>query len=204
MKLYYLPGACSLAAHIVLEWIGKPYETVAVSRDQPKSPEFLKISPLGAVPALTDGDLSLTQNIAILEYLAESAPQARLLGDGSIAARAETRRWLGMVNSDIHKTFSLVFGPQRFIDDEAGQKALAAGAARQLRLLYGVVNERLNGRPFLTGDHPGLADAYLFVTLRWAQAKQIDLSGYDQLAGFSERMAADPKVQAALKAEGLA
>ncbi len=76
MKLYYMPGACSLADHIVLEWTGKPYETQMLSREALKGPEFLKINPLGAVPALVDGDLVLTQNTAILEYLAESVPEA--------------------------------------------------------------------------------------------------------------------------------
>lgn len=204
MKLYYMPGACSLADHIVLEWIGKPYETHMLSREALKGPEFLKINPLGAVPALVDGDLVLTQNTAILEHLAESAPQAGLMGDGSAAARAETRRWLGLINSDLHKTFSLVFGAQRYIEDEAGQNALRASAARQLRVLFGVINDRLGGRPFLTGARPGIADAYLYVVLRWAHAKSIDLSGYDELAAFFKRMEADPKVQAALKAEGLA
>ncbi|ANY16271.1 glutathione S-transferase family protein [Bordetella pseudohinzii] len=204
MKLYYMPGACSLADHIVLEWTGKPYETQMLSREALKGPEFLKINPLGAVPALVDGDLVLTQNTAILEYLAESVPEAGLMGDGSAAGRAETRRWLGLINSDLHKTFSLIFGAQRYIEDEAGQNALRASAARQLRVLFGIINDRLNGRPYLTGAQHSIADAYLYVVLRWAHAKSIDLSGYDGLAAFFKRMEADPKVQAVLKAEGLA
>ncbi|OZI74918.1 glutathione S-transferase family protein [Bordetella genomosp. 12] len=204
MKLYYMPGACSLADHIVLEWIGKPYETHMLSREALKEPAFLKINPLGAVPALVDGDLVLTQNTAILEYLAEAAPQAGLMGDGTAAGRAETRRWLGLINSDVHKTFSLVFGAQRYVEDEAAQNALRASAARQLRALFGIIDQRLGGRAYLTGDRPGIADAYLYVVLRWAHAKDIDLSGYEGLAAFFKRMEADPKVQAALKAEGLA
>lgn len=75
MKLYYMPGACSLASHIVLEWIGKPYTTHKLSRDELKGAEFLKVNPLGAVPALDDDGFILTQNVAILEYLAEQAPR---------------------------------------------------------------------------------------------------------------------------------
>src|SRR5690606_27878152 len=89
MKLYYMPGACSLAAHIVLEWIGQPYDTRKLARDELKQPEFLQINPLGAVPALVDGDLALTQNAAILEYLAEQAPQP-VRGD-PLGARQEHR-----------------------------------------------------------------------------------------------------------------
>lgn len=203
MKLYYLPGACSLASHIVLEWIGRPYETQALTREALKSPEFLKINPLGAVPALVDGDLVLTQSAAILEYLAESAPQTGLMGEDSPTARAETRRWLGLINSDLHRTFALVFGAQRYLDEPAAQEALRAGAARQLRVIFGVLNDRLDGRNYLCGSRPTIADAYLYVVLRWAHGKSIDLSGYDPLAAFFKRMGADPKVQAAVAAEGL-
>ena len=132
MKLYYMPGACSLASHIVLEWLGKPYETHKLSRDELKGPEFLKINPLGAVPALADGDWTLTQNVAILEYLAEQAPQSKLMGDGSARPAPKLRRWLGFINSDLHKTFSLVFAPMRFLSEEGAQKELAANASKLL------------------------------------------------------------------------
>ena len=118
MKLYYMPGACSLASHIVLEWVGKPYETHKLSREALKEPDFLKVNPLGAVPALVDGDWAVTQNASILEYIAEQAPQSKLLGDGSARSRADVRRWLGFINSDIHKTFSMIFGASRFLGDE--------------------------------------------------------------------------------------
>src|SRR3546814_5968497 len=92
MKLYYLPGACSLASHIVLEWIGKPYETQALSREEMKQAPYLKLNPLVAVPVLVDGDWVLTQSAAILEYLAESNPQAGLMTEAmrERAARQHT------------------------------------------------------------------------------------------------------------------
>lgn len=203
MKLYYMPGACSLAAHIVLEWIGQPYDTRKLARDELKQPEFLQINPLGAVPALVDGDLALTQNAAILEYLAEQAPQLKLLGDGSARSRAEARRWLGFINSDLHRTFSLVFGAQRFLSDEAAQDELRASAAAMLSKQFGLLDRQLAGKAYLTGAAPSIADPYLYVVTRWARAKNIDLSGMDNLAAFFDRMERDPGVQAALKAEGL-
>lgn len=203
MKLYYMPGACSLAAHIVLEWIGQPYESQAVARDELKKPEFLKINPMGAVPALTDDGLTLTQNAAILEYLAEKAPDLHLLGDGSAASRAEVRRWLGFINSDLHRTFSLIFGAPRYVPDEAAQEALRTSAATMLRDMFAVLNKQLADRPYLAGTKPSIADAYLYVVLRWAKAKNIDLSGQTHLDAFTQRMNADPSVQAALQAEGL-
>lgn len=204
MKLYYMPGACSLASHIVLEWIGKPYETHKLSRDELKGPEFLKVNPLGAVPALDDDGFALTQNVAILEYLAEQAPQAKLLGDGSARSRADVRRWLGFINSDIHKTFSMIFGAGRFVSEEGPQQELAASASKILTRLFALLDAQLINQPYLGGEAPSIADAYLYVVLRWAHAKQVDLAGQDHLATFFKRMEDNAGVKAALKAEGLA
>ncbi|MDF3847823.1 glutathione S-transferase family protein [Achromobacter denitrificans] len=203
MKLYYMPGACSLASHIVLEWIGKPYETHRLSRDELKAPEFLKVNPLGAVPALADGDWTVTQNAAILEYLAEQAPESGLMGDGSARSRADVRRWLGFINSDVHKTFSMIFGAQRFLAEEGAQKQLAGSASKLLTRLFAQLDAQLAGKSYLTGDTPTIADAYLYVVLRWAHAKEVDLSGLDNLAALFKRMEADRAVQSALAAEGL-
>ncbi|KAG4080948.1 hypothetical protein HA402_010119 [Bradysia odoriphaga] len=199
-----MPGACSLAGHIVLEWIGQPYETHKVERDALKSPEYLKINPQGAVPALSDGDWVITQNTAILEYLAEQAPARKLLGENTAKSRAEVRRWLGFLNSDVHKTFSLIFGAQRYLSDKTAQDELCATAAAQLTKLFAMLDKQLDGRSCLVGAAPTIADAYLYVVLRWAHAKQIDLTGQKHIAAFFTHMAADPGVQAALKAEGLA
>lgn len=203
MKLYYMPGACSLASHIVLEWIGKPYETHKLSREALKEPEFLRINPMGAVPALTDGDWTLTQNVSVLEYLAEQAPESSLLGDGSARSRAEVRRWVGFINSDVHKTFSLLFGAQRYLKDEGAQKELAASASALLTKLFAQLDTQLAGKQYLAGAAPSVADAYLYVVLRWAHAKEVDLTGLSNLSAFFERMQANAGVKAALQAEGL-
>lgn len=203
MKLYYMPGACSLATHIVLEWIGQPYETQLVAREALKQPAFLQLNPMGAVPVLTDGDHVLTQNAAILEYLAEQAPQSNLMGDGSALSRAQVRRWLGFINSDIHRTFSLIFGAPRYVQDEAAQEQLRRSAAGMLRGMFAELDGVLADRDYLAGGTRTIADPYLYVVLRWARAKDVDLSGMDNLAAFFERMEADEGVRAALKAEGL-
>ena len=92
MKLYYFPGACSLADHIVLEWIGAPYRAVEVDVAGRRSADYLALNPSGTVPLLVDGDFVLAQNVAILFYLAELNPRARLLGDGSLSGRADVLR----------------------------------------------------------------------------------------------------------------
>jgi len=202
MKLYYLPGACSLADHIVLRWSGLLFELQAMTHEQLHAPDFLKINPLGAVPVLTDGDWVLTQNIAILHYIAEQVPEAGLLGGDTPRARAEVRRWLAFINADVHKSFGPIFGAARYIKDEVAQNELRANAATLLRKLFGMLDTQLAGRDWIAGSR-SVADAYLYVVLRWAQATKIDLSGYDNLAAFGTRMAADPAVAQSLQSEGL-
>ena len=200
MKLYYLPGACSLATHIVLEWIGAPYETVKLERAALQSPEFLALNPSGAVPVLVDGDLVLTQNIAILWYLAERHPAASLLGDGTARGRAELMRWLGLLNSDVHPAFKPIFGPGRFHPDATAAGVLADTARAQVRKHLERLDDRLRGRDWLV-ERRSIADPYLFVMTRWARRLAIDLQGLDNLSRFFERMQADPGVRAALTAE---
>jgi glutathione S-transferase len=203
MKLYYLPGACSMADHIALEWIGKPYQAEAMARDALRSPEYLKISPSGMVPALVDEDgWALTENVAILNYLMDRFPEAKLDGNGSPRERAEVNRWLAFLNAEVHPAFKPLFGAQRFIADETQHPALHGGARQRLRGLFERLNAQLADRDWLTG-HRSVADAYLFVVLRWAKGKQVDLGGLDHLDAFSKRMYADVGVKAAMQAEGI-
>jgi glutathione S-transferase len=203
MKLYYLPGACSMADHIALEWIGKPYETEVVAREALRSPEYLKINPAGLVPALIDGDgWVLTENVAILNYLMDRFPEAKLDGEGSPRERAEVNRWLAFLNADVHQAFKPLFNAQRFSADEAHHESLHKAARHRLRGMFERLNAQLADRQWLTG-HRSVADAYLFVVSRWAKGKQIDLQGLDHLEALSERMHADPGVKAAMQAEGI-
>jgi glutathione S-transferase len=203
MKLYYAPGACSLADHITLEWIGQPYEAVAVSRDQRQTPEYLKINPAGAVPALEQDGWVLTQNAAILNYLADIHPEARLAGDGSPRSRAEVNKWLAVANSDIHPTFHPLFGTTAYLEDPAQIDKSKDAARAKLRTQFGRVDAQLAGREWIAGTR-SIADPYLYVVSRWAKAQGVDLSGFGNLERHFNAMQADPGVQRALKQEGLA
>lgn len=201
MKLYCLPGACSLADHIVLEWIGKPYEISVVPRDQLKT-GYLKINPNGAVPALEIDGWILTQNAAILNYLADENPASGLGGDGSAKSRAEINRWMAFVNADVHPAFKPLFGTTAYLEDPTMIEKSKDAARKSLRGLFEKANAQLEGRDWLAGTR-SIADPYLYVVLRWAQALNIDLSGFDNLAAFSKRMESDAAVQKVLKEEGL-
>ena len=202
MKLYTTPGACSLADHIALQWTGAPFEAQVVSREQRRQPDFLALNPDGAVPVLQNGDWVLTQNAAILNYIADKFPEAKLGGDGSPESRAEVNRWLAFVNSDLHPAFKPIFGSTSYLGDQAFIEKSQDNARKQLRGMFERADAQLAGKDWLTGAR-SIVDPYLFVVTQWAKKTGVDLSGLDNLARFDARMAADPGVQAALKAEGL-
>ncbi|GGZ72759.1 glutathione S-transferase GST-4.5 [Lysobacter xinjiangensis] len=203
MKLYTKPGACSTACHISLHWSGAAFGVQVLTAEEMKAPAYLAINPAGAVPALEDGDFVLTQNAAIVGYIADLNPAAGLAGDGSPRQRAEANRWLAFCNADVHPAFHPLFGPARFIGDESQFDALKAAARLRLRGLYERAERELEGREWIAGFR-SYADPYLYITLGWASKTGVDLSGFDNLVAFVQRMEADAGVQAALKAEGLA
>lgn len=203
MKLYTKPGACSTAVHIALQWTGQPFEVEILDGATMKAPGFLAINPAGAVPAIVDGDFVLTQNAAIMGYIADTRPQAGLAGDGSPRQRAEATRWLAFVNSDLHPAFKPLFGPARYIGDDAQHDAVKAAARSLVRGLLESADKRLADHEWLAGFR-SFADPYFYMTVNWAAHTGVDLSGLDHIAAFKARMDADPGVQAVLEAEGLA
>lgn len=204
MKLYTKPGACSLADHIALRWAGLPFDLQIVDMATMKSPGFLAMNPSGAVPVLEDNGWILTQNAAILHYISDKAPAAALDGGTEPRARAEVNRWLSFVNADLHPAYHPLFGSTNYLEDEAAIARTRQNARDKLKALYQRANDRLVQVDWLGGTpRPSIADAYAYVTLRWARGLKIDLAGMDALERFEQRMLADPAVQAALKAESL-
>lgn len=201
MKLYYMPGACSLGDHITLQWIGQPYSAKKMSHDDIKSPEYLKLNPAGAVPVLEIDGWVLTQNVAILSYLADTYPDAKLGGDGSAKSRAEVNRWLAFLNADVHTTFHPLFGSTGYLDEAAADQTKER-ARSKLHDLFGRADQQLAGKDWLTGSR-SIADPYLFVVLRWGKSMDVDLAGYHNLERFFGRMLADDGVKKVLAEEGL-
>ena len=201
MKLYTSPGACSLGDHIALQWSGAAYEAQVVSRDDRKQDWYRALNPAGAVPVLQVGDWVLTQNAAILNYIADKFPQAKLGGDGSPEGRAEVNRWLAFLNSDMHPAFHPLFGSTAALGEAADTRAKEL-AKQKLRGQFERIDAQLSGGDWLVASR-SIADPYLFVVTQWAKNLGIDLAGLDNLAAFDARMAADPGVRAVLKAEGL-
>lgn len=202
MKLYTKPGACSLSDHIALRWIGKPFDLQVMDAAGMKTPEYLALNPAGAVPVLEVDGWALTQNAAILNFLADTFPESGLGGDGTPKSRAEINRWLAFLNADVHPAFHPLFGSTRFLGEEAMIEKTKDNARQKLRGLFERLDAQLAGKDFLTGAR-SIADPYLFVTLRWARSSKVDLSELENLERFFARMRADAGVKAAMEAEGL-
>ncbi|MDI9271802.1 glutathione binding-like protein [Stenotrophomonas sp. PFBMAA-4] len=204
LTLHYWPGYCSLAAHIVLRWIGSPYRLKLADLDTRQSNAFLRLNPSSTVPVLVDEDgWALSQNVAVLRYLAEISPQARLGGEG-VRGRALVNRWLAYINSDVHKAFSPLMHPERLAVDQDEREQTLDDARKVLRKHFGVFDKALGERPWIAGDHRSIADPYLFVLTRWARARGVDLGGFDGVNTHFARLCADPDVCEALAEEGLA
>lgn len=204
MKLYYLPGACSLSIHIILEWIGEPYEAEAVTREQTKSPEYLKLNPAGAVPALADGGRVYTQNSAIQKYLIDKYPRANLGPDPTLEGHYELNYWHGFLGGDLHPGFRPYFAPQRFHPDESAHQAIRAAAFANLQRLYGIADRHMNGRDHVIAGRRTVIDAYLFTFSSWAaRAFPNRLGDFAHLKRFVGNLLEDPGVARALADEGV-
>lgn len=200
MKLFYSPGACSLAIHIVLEWIGRPYEIHPVKLHGGKSPELVAANVMGSVPVLEDDDWTISQNSAISNYLADIHPEAKLGGDGTPRGRAEVNRWFGFFNSDMHPSFKPLFGATGYLGDEAMIERSRGEARTRLRKQFEIVDHQLVGRDWIAGSR-SIADPYLFVLIRWAKGQKVNLTNLDHVERFYQRMQADSAVQKVLAEE---
>lgn len=204
LKLYYLPGACSLAIHIILEWIGEPYEALAVTREQTKSPEYLKMNPAGAVPALAIGGRVFTQNSAIQKYLIEKFPQANLGPDPTPEGNYELNHWHGFLGGDLHPGFRPYFAPQRFHPEKSAHPAIRAAAFANLQRLYGIADRHMDGRDHVIASRRTVIDAYLFTFSSWAaRGFPNRLGDFPHLKRFVGNMLEDPGVARVLADEGV-
>lgn len=201
MKLYYWPGACSLSPHIVSREAGIELQLAQLDRSAERKTAdgtvLLSVNPKNQVPVLElDDGQELTEGPVIVQYLADRKPGSDLLPAAGTMERYRIQEWLNFVTSELHKTFGPLFRPntpeefKTISKDYLGQR-------------FDWINKELAGKKYLTGDKFTVADAYLFTILRWAPRVGIDLAKWPNIAAYVDRVAARPKVQEALKAEGL-
>jgi glutathione S-transferase len=200
MKLYYYPGACSMAAHIVLREAGYDFELDKVdlaAKTTASGEDFNQVNAKGYVPALRldDGQV-LTEDAVILQYLADLKPEAHLAPPAGGLECYRQLEWLNFIATEIHKTLGALFNPR--ITPEWKDNQITVFGRRAAWL-----SRQLADRPYLMGENFGIADAYLFTVLNWCKLFHIDLDSWPELQEYMVRIAARHSVQAAMKAEGL-
>lgn len=202
--LYYAPGACSLSVHIVLEWVEATYRAVNVN---PADPGYLKINPVGAVPALDIGTgVSLTQCSAILKYLARRYPQAELDLHENHEVQADLARWASFLTGDLHPAFFPVFMPQRYTTDvsEDALKSVKAAGLLLVEKKLAILDQQLEGREYFMGSKRTYVDAYSIPMVRWAKNVLPDgLKNFSNVSRHHERLLEDAAVIRAMTDEGI-
>lgn len=200
MKLYYSPGACSLSPHIVACEAELPIQLVKVdlqSKRTDNGEDYYQINPNGYVPALVlDDGNKLTEGPAIVQYLADQAPDKELIPPAGAFRRYQLQQWLNFISTEIHKSFSPLFNP-------AAPDAVKQFATDSLTRRLETLSNYLSTHAFLLGEDFSVADAYLFVTLNWGQFVNIDISRLPALMSYKDKISARPAVQKAMKEEGL-
>jgi glutathione S-transferase len=200
MKLYYLTGACSQAANIALREAGLQFELVKVDRLTKKAADGLdynEVNPKGYVPALTlDSGETLTENVCVLQYIADRNPAAKLAPPYGTMERYRLIEWLSFISSELHKHFGVLFNKDSSEDARRG-----AIAALSRRLDY--TQRALGSKTYLMGEQFTVADCFLAVVLGWSDHVKLDLGKWPELKRYVDRVRARPQVVEALKAEGL-
>lgn len=202
MKLYYKPGACSLASHIVLREVGADFTLDRVDTENQKTEtgaDFGAVNANGYVPALRldDGEV-LTEGAAILQFVADKNPDAGLAPTAGTLERARLQEHLNFVASELHKAFGPFFSSSATADEKAAATAKVGQKLDHFETILG------DGRTYLLGDAFSVADAYLFVVANWTGPTGIGLDRWPNVEAYSARVAARGAVQEALRAEGLA
>jgi glutathione S-transferase len=201
MKLYFSPGSCSLSPHIVLREAGANFELEQVNNQEKKTKsgkDYWTVNPKGQVPCLElDNGDKLTEGPVIVQYIADQKPAAGLAGAADTMERYRSQEWLNFTTSELHKTFGPIFRPTT---PDAFKDISRANLGKR----FDWIDQQLAGKQYLMGDKFSIADAYMFTVMRWSPRVNIDISKWPNIKAYVDRVAARPKVQEALKAEGLA
>lgn len=204
IKLYYAPGACSLASHIAIEEVGVAYETqrLNLAEGDQRKPEYLKLNPRGRVPTVVVDGHVITENVGIISYFAGGYPQARIWPQDTWhqALAISTMAWL---SNTVHATYGHLVRPARYADDAPSQESIKSKA----RVMYGEYLEEIDrllaGRSWCIGEHYTAVDGYLLVFYRWGNRQKMPVRDMRNYSALIERVMARPAVKKVMADEGI-
>jgi glutathione S-transferase len=203
-KLYYAPGTCALATHIALEEAGAPYEAVLVnfSFQSQRSVEYLAVNPKGRVPALVTETGMLTETPALLYFVAQRFPNAKLAPLADPFALAQVQEFNSYLCSTVHVAHAHRMRGTRWADDNAAIEAMKRKVPSNVTECFGLIENNLLKGPWVMGDHYTICDPYLFTIASWIEGDGVDTTKVPRVMAHRRRMLARPAVQKAVAAEG--
>ncbi len=209
-KLFYYPSNASMAPHIVLEEIGRPFELVLVDRkhDEHKSADYLRLNPNGLIPVLVDGDMVLYETAAICLHLADAYPESEMAPKLATPQRAQFYKWLMWLTNTLQTALIVYFYPHRWVD--AGNVAGADQVRAHAESKVGTLLEQLalqlqsSGGPWLLGDQYSILDPYAWMLCRWTRGFAKPAREWSPLGQYLQRMLTRPAIQRVLNTEGIA
>ena len=207
LKLYYAPGACSLASHIVLEEAGPKYERhrVDTKNNQQRTPEYLKLNPKGRVPTLVTDRGILTESPVIMGYIAQTFPEAKLADNSDSFAFADMQAFNLFLTATVHIAFAHIFRPIRYGEGDETAAAMKVKASATIDDCFGMIDAKMSdGRPYVHGDQYTISDPYLLVFSRWLDRAGGPIDKFERVAAHRKRIEARPAVQRVLAAEAAA
>jgi glutathione S-transferase len=204
IKLYYAPGACSLASHIALEEVGVPYDTQKMdfAQGDQKKPEYLRLNPRGRVPTLVVGDQVLTENVGILTYFGGGYPDAGLWPKKTFdqARLVSTLAWL---SNTVHPAYAHIVRAERYATDDASKENIKARGKESFQGYLEEIDRLLEGQKWTIANRYTVADPYLLVFYRWANRQKMPVQKLANYSALVERVLARPAVQKVMADEGI-
>jgi glutathione S-transferase len=202
LTLYFSPGACSLASHVTLEEAGAQYETTLVSlaKGEQRSESYLKINPRGKVPALRDGDNILTENVAILTYLAHRFPQKKLLPSDPLA-EARCLSTMAWFSNTVHPAFAHIFRPEKFAEEASAAESIKAMGRKTFWGALQEIDGMVAGKEWMMGSQFTTCDPYALVFYGWGTRIELPMKELASYTAWKDRMVARPAVRRILEKE---
>lgn len=200
MKLYYAPKTCAIATHIALEESGAPYEAVKIdfSKGEQNSPEFLAINPKGRVPVLHTDEGTLTETPALLLYVAQTSPEAKLAPGNDPFALAELQAFNSYLCSTVHPYHSHKVRGSRWADDEAALGSMKRKVQSNMAMGFDLIERKMFKGPWVMGENYSVADPYLFTIALWLEGDDVDIARFPKVHDHFKRMQARPAVERVL------
>ncbi len=203
LKLYYAPGSCAVASHLALEHSGSSYEAhkVDFAKQEQRSPAYLAINPKGRVPALITSLGVLTETPAILAYIAQCFPAARLAPLDDPWQFAQVQSFNSYLCSTVHVAHAHRYRGYRWSDDEAAIASMKQKVPQTMKACFEEIENNLIKGPFVLGDHYSICDMYLFTITNWLEGDEVDVNWFPKVAALRQWMLNNPVVQKVLKAQ---